>query len=155
MRIAGSCELPLLFVPENRARKVSVRVFEDLPYGLIKGTAFLRKHGSVIKFAVGGGFKKAQESPWVPFTSSPAAPLSRKEDRKAVGCRAATPPSEPEVEAATSVVARRDNVRVRWEYLTVPLQQSHEGSGHGSARLSYVCLCQVHVFSTCFPPFLR
>ena len=60
MKIAGSCKLPLVFTPENRVREVLVRVVEDLPYGLIIGAAFVRKKGSVISFAAGGGFKPAQ-----------------------------------------------------------------------------------------------
>ena len=37
MIIAGSCELPLVFNPEDGVREVLVWVVEDLPYGLIIG----------------------------------------------------------------------------------------------------------------------
>ena len=95
MKIAGSCELPLVFRPEDRVRKVLVRVVQDLPYGLIIGAAFLRKNGSVISFAAGGGFKPAPESPWVPFISS--TPASRKEGGVVAGWRAASRPGNAEV----------------------------------------------------------
>ena len=55
MAIAGSCELLLVFSPEDRVRKVLVRVADGLPYGLIIKTAFLKKHGSIVSFAPGGG----------------------------------------------------------------------------------------------------
>ena len=69
MKVVGSCEIPLVFAPEDKARNVSVRVVEGLPYGFMFGASFLRKHGSVMNFAEGGGFKPAPESPWVPFMS--------------------------------------------------------------------------------------
>ena len=69
MKISGSCELSLVFSPEDRVRKLLVRVVEDLPYGLIIGAAFLRTHGNIISFAAGGGFNPAPELPWVPFIS--------------------------------------------------------------------------------------
>ena len=77
MRISGSCELPLVFSPEDRVHKVLVRVVEDLPYDLIIGEAFLRKRGSIISIAAGGGFKPAPEPPWVPFISSTGASNSK------------------------------------------------------------------------------
>ena len=65
MNIVGSCDIPLVFMPEDRVRRVTVRVVEGLPYGLILGAAFLRQHNSVLNFAEGRGFKPAPESPWV------------------------------------------------------------------------------------------
>ena len=58
-------------------RKILVRVVEDLPHGLIIEAAFPRKHGSIISFAAGGGFKPAPESLWVPFISSTGASSSK------------------------------------------------------------------------------
>ena len=100
MRISGSCELPLVFSPEDRVRKVLVRVVEGLPYGLIIGAAFLRKNSSIISFAAGGGFKPAPESPWVPFISSTSAFSSKTAERKAVSWQASVRPNE-EVGPAT------------------------------------------------------
>ena len=57
MNIVGSCDIPLVFMPEDRVRRVTVRVVEGLPYGLILGAAFLRQHDSVLNFAEGRGFK--------------------------------------------------------------------------------------------------
>ena len=62
MKIAGSCELPLVFRPEHIVRKVLVRVVQDLSYALIIGAAFLRRNRSVTSFAAGRGFKLAPES---------------------------------------------------------------------------------------------
>ena len=50
-----------MFSPEDKLRKVLVRVVEDLPYGLIIAEAFLKMHGSSISFAAGGGFEPAPE----------------------------------------------------------------------------------------------
>lgn len=100
IKIAGSCELPLVFHPEGRVRKVVVRVVQDLPYGLIIGTAFSRMNGSVIRFAAGGSFKPAPESPWVPFISSTGVFPSRREGSGAAGWRAARQSSNTEVKAA-------------------------------------------------------
>ena len=63
MNIVGSCDIPLVFMPEDRVRRVTVRVVEGLPYGLILDAAFLRQHNSVLNFAEGRGFKPAPESP--------------------------------------------------------------------------------------------
>ena len=41
MNIVGSCDIPLVFMPEDRVRRVTVRVLEGLPYGLILGAACL------------------------------------------------------------------------------------------------------------------
>ena len=71
---------PVKFMPEDRVRRVTVRVVKGLPDGLILGAAFLQQHESVLNYAVGGGFKPAPESPWVPLRSiagysTPAAAL--------------------------------------------------------------------------------
>ena len=42
MNIVGSCDIPLVFTPEDRVRRMTVRVVEGLPYRLILGAAFLR-----------------------------------------------------------------------------------------------------------------
>lgn len=57
----GSCDIPLVFMPEDPVRRMTVRVVEGQPYRLILGAAFLRQHGSVLNFAGGGGFKPAPE----------------------------------------------------------------------------------------------
>ena len=103
MKISGSCELPLVFSPEDRVRKVLVRVGEDLPYGLIIGAAFLRKHESIISFAAGGGLKPAPESTLVPFISSTGASSSEAAEQKAVSRQASVQTSEAEVEAVAMV----------------------------------------------------
>lgn len=105
MNISGSCELLLVFILGDKVRNVVVRVVEDLRYQLIVGAAFVRKNGSVISFAVGGGFKPAPESPWVPFTLSTGASSSGTQERKAVDWKAGIQPSKPEVETA-SIVSR-------------------------------------------------
>ena len=86
-----------MFNPEDRVRNVLVRVVEDLQYGLIIEAAFLRKNGSVVNFATGGGFKPAPESPWVLSLSSTGA-LSSKGGQRAMGRQAATKPDKPGTE---------------------------------------------------------
>ena len=69
MNIVGSCEISLVFMPEDRVRRMTVRVVKGLPYGLISSAAFLRQHGSVFNFPEGEGFRPTPESPWVPLRS--------------------------------------------------------------------------------------
>lgn len=88
MEISGSCEIPVVFNPEDKVRNVAVRVVEGLPYGFIVGAAFLRKHQSVISFAEETGFKPSPDSPWVPFLSF--GRQNRRKDKKAVGWHVAT-----------------------------------------------------------------
>ena len=71
MNIVRSCDITFVFMPEDRVRRMTVRVVEGLPYGLILGAAFLRQHGCILNFAEGGDFKPAPESPWVPLRSIP------------------------------------------------------------------------------------
>lgn len=73
---------------------------EDFPYGLIIGVAFFIKHGSVVTFTAGGGFKLAPESPPVLFVSSTGTSPSKITERRAVDWQAETQPSEPEAEKA-------------------------------------------------------
>ena len=103
LKISGSCELPLVFSPEDRVCKVLMRVVEDLPYGLIIGAAFLGMHDSIISFAADGGFKPAPESPWVPFISSTGASSSKAAEQNAVSWQASVQTSEAEVEAVAMV----------------------------------------------------
>jgi len=98
MNIVGSCDIPLVFMPEDRVRRVTVRVVEGLPYGLILGAAFLRQHNSVLNFAEGRGFKPAPESPWVPLRS--IAGCSTLSERKTAGWKA-TPRKNRDTSTAT------------------------------------------------------
>lgn len=98
VNIVGSCDIPLVFMPEDRVRRVTVRVVEGLPYGLILGAAFLRQHNSVLNFAEGRGFKPAPESPWVPLRS--IAGCSTLSERKTAGWKA-TPRKNRDTSTAT------------------------------------------------------
>ena len=80
LNVVGSCDIPLVFIPEDRVRRMTVRVVTGLPYGLILGAAFLGQHGSVLNFAEGGGFKPAPESPWVPLYHRMLDALGNKGD---------------------------------------------------------------------------
>ena len=57
MNIVGSCDIPLVFMPEDRVRRVTVRVVEGLPYGLILGAAFLRMEHAPSEGGEGRGFR--------------------------------------------------------------------------------------------------
>lgn len=69
MNILGSADLPIVFPPDDRVHIVTVRVVDQLPYGLILGAVFLRKNESVISFAEGGSFRPTPGSTQVPFLS--------------------------------------------------------------------------------------
>lgn len=63
MKTGVPCEISLVFAPEDKFRNVFVRVVEELPYEFTLGAFFLRKHGSIVNFEEGRGFKPAPESP--------------------------------------------------------------------------------------------
>ena len=48
MNSVGSCHIPLVFMSEDRVRRMTVRVVEGIPHGLFLGAAFLRQNKSVI-----------------------------------------------------------------------------------------------------------
>ena len=96
MNIVGSCEIPLVFMPEHRVRRMTVRVSEGLPYGLITGAAFLRQHGSVLNFAEGGGdFNPSPEPPWVPLRSIAECSTPSKKQQRAGKRHAHEEPGNP------------------------------------------------------------
>ena len=122
MNIIGSCDIPLVFSPEDRVRRLTVRVVKGLPYGLILGAAFLRQNESVINFAEGGGFKPAPESPWVPLRSAgerlahaPAAPMGSEETAWDRFCAVVPPPAVAEPEGLTEPAVVPGEGEVAWE----------------------------------------
>ena len=67
MRILGTTTLPLKFPAETRVRKITFRVVDGLPYGLIVGADYLRNEESILDFGQGKGFKHNPNAAWMPF----------------------------------------------------------------------------------------
>ena len=67
MRILGSTTLPLKFPAETRIRKITFRVVDGLPYGLIVGADYLRSEENILDFGPGKGFKHNPNAAWIPF----------------------------------------------------------------------------------------
>ena len=67
VRILGSTTLPLKFPAETRVRKITFRVVDGLPYGLIVGADYLRNEESILDFGSGKGFKHKPNAAWIPF----------------------------------------------------------------------------------------
>ena len=67
MRILGSTNLSLKFPSENRVRRITFRVVDGLPYGLIVGADYLRNEESILDFGPGKGFEHSQNVHWIPF----------------------------------------------------------------------------------------
>ena len=69
MTILGTCILFLVFPPVDGMFAMRVRVVEQLPIGLIMGTAFMRRYGSSLHFEGPGPgwFKPTQTSPRAPL----------------------------------------------------------------------------------------
>ena len=67
MRILGSTTLPLKFPAETRVRKITFRVVDGLPCGLIVGAYFRRNNESILDFGPGKGFKHSPNAAWIPF----------------------------------------------------------------------------------------
>ena len=86
MNMVGSCHIPLVVMSKYRGWKMTVRLAQGLPYGLILGVAFLIRHGIVLNFGKGGSSKPALESPSVPLRSITGR--STKSERKATSCKA-------------------------------------------------------------------
>ena len=101
MKIAGSCELPLVFRPEDRVRKVLVRVVQDLSYGLIIGVAFfLEEKRKRYQLRSRRGLQASARLTVGTLYLVNGVPSSGKEGGEAVGWRAASKPGNAEVEAA-------------------------------------------------------
>ena len=69
MEVIGSCLIPMVFSTVDRVFRISFRVVRDLPYAVVLGAAFMKKHHSTIIFQEKEGFKPTPESTWVPFSS--------------------------------------------------------------------------------------
>ena len=67
MRILGSTTLPLKFPAETRIRKITFRVVDGLPHGLIVGADYLRSEESILHFGPGKGFKTTRMQRGYPF----------------------------------------------------------------------------------------
>ena len=59
MRILGSTTLPLKFPAETWVRKITFRVVDGLPYGLIVGADYLRNEEIILDFGPEKGFKRS------------------------------------------------------------------------------------------------
>ena len=57
MRILGSTLLPSRFPSKTRVRRITFRVVDAPPYGLIVGADYLRSEESILDFGPGKGFK--------------------------------------------------------------------------------------------------
>ena len=56
-------------------RRITFRVVDGLPYGLIVGAGYLRGEESILGFGPGKGFKHSQNAPWIPSLDHPPPPL--------------------------------------------------------------------------------
>ena len=74
-RILGFSLLSLSFPSENRVRRITSRLVDGLPYGLIEGADYLRNEESILDFGPGNGFKHSQNAPWIPFLDHTPPPL--------------------------------------------------------------------------------
>ena len=65
MSILGTCLILVVFPPVDKIFAVKVRVVDQLPLGLILGTAFMRRYESSLIFEDPGGgwFKPTPTSP--------------------------------------------------------------------------------------------
>ena len=67
MQILGSTTLPLKFPAETRVRKITFRVVDGLPYGLIVGADYLKSEESILDFGPGKSFKHNPNAAWIRF----------------------------------------------------------------------------------------
>lgn len=67
MRVRASAAIPLVFHPDNRVRKVTVRV-RRLLNGLITGARFFLAHQRIFYFSSGKGFKPGPLASRLPFS---------------------------------------------------------------------------------------
>ena len=83
MSILGTFLISVVFLPVDKIFAVEVRVVDQLPLGLILGTAFMRRYESSLVFEGPGAgwFKTTPTSPRVPLL--PWLERPREPDRKA------------------------------------------------------------------------
>ena len=67
IEMVGSTVLPVVLLPEDRARDIAVRPVRGLSYAFILGASVSRTNNSVISLGEGNGFQASPGSPWVPF----------------------------------------------------------------------------------------
>ena len=67
MRKLGSNLLLLRFPSETQARRITFRVADGLPYGLIVGADYLRNEESILDFRPGKSLKYSQNASWIRF----------------------------------------------------------------------------------------
>ena len=67
MRKLGSTLLPPRFPSKTRVRRITFRVVDGLPFGLIVEADYLRNEEGILDFGPGKGFKHSQNAPWIPF----------------------------------------------------------------------------------------
>lgn len=81
MNILGTCVLFLVFPPAGGSFGTKIRVVERLPFGLILGTAFMRRHHSALLFdgPGSGWFRPGAESPRVPLLPWLIPPSRRRQ----------------------------------------------------------------------------
>ena len=80
MEVIGFCVIPMVFSPVDRVFRISFRVVRDLPYAVVVGAAFMKKHQSTIRFRGKEGFKPTPGSTWVPFSSHTTNSASSSKD---------------------------------------------------------------------------
>jgi len=69
MRVLGQVAVPLRFENDDRVREVTMRVTEGLPYSMIIGSQYFRRHQSALDFRPFKGFQPAPDAPWIPFAN--------------------------------------------------------------------------------------
>jgi len=75
MRVLGSATIPVVWAPEDSVHNLTVRVVDELLYGLIVGAQFLRTNNSVLDFGAGKGIKPTPWSCWISFAERSTTPV--------------------------------------------------------------------------------
>ena len=63
MRILGSTFLPVRFPSGTRVQRMTFRVVDGLPYGLIVGADYVRDEEGILDFGPAKGLKHSQNAP--------------------------------------------------------------------------------------------
>lgn len=137
MHILGQVAVPLFFEGDEKAREITVRVVDGLPYGMIIGAEFFRRNRSALDFRPFRGFQPEPGAPWVPFANTSTDQLygpERLESTAAlsdtyqnINTASSEPCVDPPRVPAHSEVAWEDKSTLEWDVRQVDAVTSIKG----------------------------
>lgn len=146
MRVRGSATIPLVSLPDNRVRNVTVRVISKLPYGLIFEASFFRAPKRISDFGSGKGSNSKSSASWVSFADESVGRLTSTLVDDFCKLTARTPDDGPDRSSHTAVpsvasspsiepLVFEDDSKLHYKDVRPTAErQAREAGDHGGAR---------------------